>query len=169
MAKPRPKFEASQQRPLIAALYLKGCPQSEIAAQLNLTQATVSRDLKLIQEQWRQSAISDMGEVKQRELEKIDLIEYEAWQAWLRSQADAISETTFGNSDKPNIKSSRNQYGDPRFLAQIERCIELRCKILGINAPTKIEVNWQQELENQGIDASAIFNRLVEYIATSDS
>lgn len=166
MAKPRPKFEASQQRPLIAALYLKGCPQSEIAAQLNLTQATVSRDLKLIQEQWRQSAISDMGEVKQRELEKIDLIEYEAWQAWLRSQADAITTNEFDGNKSTNTK---NQYGDPRFLAQIERCIELRCKILGINAPTKIEVNWQQELENQGIDASAIFNRLVEYIATSDS
>lgn len=146
MAKPRQPLEASKHRPLIAALYLKGFTQAAIGEQLGISHATVSRDLKLIQEHWRQSAISDMNDAKQRELEKIDVLEYEAWQAWLRSQADAVSKTTFGNSEKPNIKSSRNQYGDPRFLAIVDKCIERRCKILGIEAPVKTDNHLDGEL-----------------------
>lgn len=135
-----------------------------IGDQLGIDKSTVSRDLKFIQEQWRQSAITDMNEVKQRELEKIDLIEYEAWQAWLRSQTDAITTNEF---DGNKSTSKKNQYGDPRFLAQIERCIELRCKILGINAPEKIEViDWQGKLESHGYDASAIYNQLIALIAS---
>ena len=37
-------------------------------------------------------------------------------------------------------KTSMGQAGDPRFLAGVQWCIERRCKIIGIDAPTKSEL-----------------------------
>lgn len=151
MAKPIPrtKIQASQHRPLIASMYLKGYNQYEIADQLGITQATVSRDLKLIQEQWRQSAVHDMDQAKQRELERIDVLELEAWNAWLRSQQNAETETVtdVGIGDKPvTRRESKGQTGNAQYLSVVQWCIAQRCKILGIEAPVKQDVQGSLDI-----------------------
>lgn len=152
MAKPIPrtKTQASQHRPLVAALYLKGYTQLEIGEQLGISQMTVSRDLKLLQEMWRQSAVNDIETAKHRELEKIDVLESEAWNAWLRSQADAETETItdVGMGDKPITKRERKgQTGNAQYLATVQWCIAQRCKILGIEAPAKQELAGTLEIK----------------------
>ncbi|MHC4984512.1 MAG: hypothetical protein ACYTF6_15275, partial [Planctomycetota bacterium] len=38
-------------------------------------------------------------------------------------------------------KARKGQAGDPRFLAGVQWCIERRCKILGLDAPTKAQAS----------------------------
>lgn len=160
MAKPGPKrnnAEIARDRRLIAHLYLNvKLSQAEIADELNrredvgytLTQQMVSYDLGVLEDEWMQSGLMDLNEAKARELARIDRLEVEYWEAWLRSCEDAetITERGKGARDEPKPVSfektiqRKGQAGDPRFLAGIQWCIEQRCKILGLHAPQRSDI-----------------------------
>jgi hypothetical protein len=144
----RSKSQRLRDRRLIASLYLKGEYQSDIAAQLGISQGQVSKEIAVLHDDWRASALIDINEAKARELAKIDTLELEYWTAWKRSQEDAESEITKlqgGSTDAPSKleKQTRRegQSGNPAFLAGIQWCINKRCEILGVNAPIKQEIN----------------------------
>jgi hypothetical protein len=152
------KTEIAIRRQKIAAAYLRGSTQVDIATESGVDQATVSRDLKALRAAWMKSALIDINEAKARELAKIDALELVYWQAWERSQLDAESEITKmqGTPPKPNEtspapakletqKKREGQSGNPAFLSGIQWCINKRCEIIGVNAPVKSEV------ENKGI------------------
>jgi hypothetical protein len=98
----------------------------------------------------------DFNEAKARELAKIDKLEREYYAGWRRSCEDeeTTRQATKGKvvkrkdeegelvSERPAevTRTRKGQAGDPRFLAGVERCIERRCKILGIDAPTRHEI-----------------------------
>ena len=150
MAAPkRTTIQIERDRREIADLYLQGWTQSRIAEHLNnseerdytLSQQMISYDLKRIQEQWRESALIDINEVKIRELAKVDRLEREYWQAWVRSCEDAETirrEEKAGDAERI-ITTRKGQAGDPRFLNGVQWCIEQRCKIIGIEAAIKFE------------------------------
>jgi hypothetical protein len=127
------KLGIVQRRQKIADLYVQGWTQMQIAAHLDIGQTTVSHDLIEVRTEWRKSAIRDFDEARTLELQKIDRIEREAWAAWERSQKPAQSAHI---SDDPNHRQTkrhvRNQYGDPRFLELVNRCIAGRCALLGL-------------------------------------
>lgn len=132
----------------ISALYLKGKRQVDIAAELGVTQQQVSYDLKTIHKRWRESTTINLDEAKHRELDRIDLLEQTYWSAWERSLDERTKTRTERNTtgggenqvsrDKASIEKE-TLLGIPAYLAGVERCIELRCKILGINAPQRVE------------------------------
>lgn len=145
MSKPGPKRTAFQREADLVKIkdaYLRGVPQMEIAEQLGLNQSTVSRDIATIQQRWRQSVLVDVNEAKQRELERIDVLEREYWDAWNDSRGEHQRST----ASKAEGQSSRAQIvkyesaGDPRFLAGVQWCVEQRCRILGLLAAQKSEV-----------------------------
>src|SRR5258708_16828256 len=72
-----------------ADMYLKGRTQMEIARHLNVTQMTISRDLAKVEAEWREASIIEFERSRLRELQKLELIEREAWDAWQRSQNPA--------------------------------------------------------------------------------
>lgn len=151
-------------------MYLRGDLQDDIAQELNIDQSTVSRDLKALQAQWLQSALRDFDEMKVQEIAKIDNLERIYHVGWLRSQEDAETlrqEGSKGDSGKAAIdkiiKTAKGQAGDPRFLAGVERCIERRCKILGIDAPIK------HKQENLNIDLAALSTKQLERLAAGES
>jgi hypothetical protein len=122
-----------QRRQKVADLYIQGWTQMEIAAHLDVGQTTVSHDLIELRTEWRKSAVRDFDEARERELRKLDRIEKEAWAAWERSQKPAqsahINDETNQRRTKRHVK---NQYGDPRFLEVVNRCIAARCALLGL-------------------------------------
>lgn len=141
------RTEIAIRRQKIAAAYLRGTTQIEIAAELEVDQATVSRDLKALRAEWMKSALIDINEAKARELAKIDALELEYWAAWKRSQENAEVETTKmqgSDPEKPGKlekqKRVEGQVGDPRYLQGIERCIEQRRAILGLDAPRRTDI-----------------------------
>jgi predicted transcriptional regulator len=137
--KPRTAMAVSQRRASIAELYLQGWTQSAIAEQLGISQPAVSQHLTAIHARWRASAIRDFDEARLLELQKLDRIEREAWAGWERSQKPEQSAriTGQGGSER-SVKYVRNQFGDPRFLEQIQKCIASRRALLGLDAPTRI-------------------------------
>ena len=160
MGRARNAAERARDRRRASDLYLQGWLQVDIAKELSIDQATVSRDLKAIQKEWLKSALIDFNEAKARELAKVDKLERTYWAAWERSCEDAETTTrkTKGKVTKVQIEVGREeegkvvlerpaeatrtlkgQAGDPRFLQGVERCIERRCKILGIDAPVKMD------------------------------
>lgn len=147
----------------IAALYLRGKRQVDIAAELGLSQPQVSYDLKEIHKRWRESSLVNMNEVKQRELARIDALETEYWQAWERSVGEVIRTTT-SRSDKDGNKASitkEEKAGNPAYLAGVQWCIEQRCKIFGLYEAAKISIDWRKAVEEQGVDAGDLFESMV--------
>jgi hypothetical protein len=153
-----------------AAYYLAGKTQREIAQLIGVTQAQISYDLATIRKRWRESALVDFNEAKNRELERIDHLEREARDAWERSRQPAEVEITsseqipmgegvieggrIGKIFQQRLKAQRRkegQVGDPRFLERIAWCISERCRILGLYAQdgstkTPIDIHIHQAM-----------------------
>ena len=136
---PHEELQIQHRRQRVADLYLQGWTQAAIAREVSASQATVSSDLKAIRREWRKSRIRDFDEAVQLELNKLQLLERQAWNGWQRSQEPA--ETTRVTQDaggKKAEKTVRQQQGDPRFLELIHRAIAGRRALLGLDAPTRI-------------------------------
>lgn len=127
----------------ISELYLKGKPMHEIAEIVGLSRPTVVADLKVIQVQWMTESTTALQEAKARELARLNLLETEYWSGWERSKEDAVV-VTEEESDEKGFKRKtqrKGQAGDPRFLDGVNRCVENRCKILGITLDITLNID----------------------------
>lgn len=145
MAAPRKPQVRAAELVQVAEQYLRGVPQATIAAALGIDQSTVSRDLKALQEQWAAHATALLDTHKAAELARIDGLERTYWEAWAASktykretQAGARGPDGKAQPTRASVTSEARP-GNPAFLAGVERCIALRCKLLGLNAPEKHE------------------------------
>jgi predicted transcriptional regulator len=131
----------AQRRQEVARLYVSGMSQYEIADELQVTQPTISTDLKSIQEMWRERNVAFLSAHKLLELARIDEVERNAWEAWNRSQQDAV-ETSGDLDDQKKMANvhikRKGQAGAAKFLDIVLGCIDRRCKLLGLDAPIKI-------------------------------
>ena len=143
MAKPgNQTHEIALRREQVSALYLQGLSQMKIAAEVGVSQRCVSGDLKAIQEIWLASALQDFNALRAQQLAKIDQVEYEYWQAWQRSKEQSVRKMTEQKGETKHAQVTiEDSYGDPRFLQGIERCIDQRCKLLGLHAPVRTEMS----------------------------
>ena len=165
----RTAFQRERDLAMVSQMYLRGFEQQEIVKELakdpergyTLTQQTISKDLALIKKRWIEYQVQNMSEAKARELAKIDQLEREYWRAWERSVKELkksrtgrrLSGPAAAAPDQPAKaqKESRQadtldvwkeeRYGDPRFLAGVQWCINRRIEIQGLDAPKKME--WQ--------------------------
>ena len=122
--------------------------QADIALRLNerkdinykLSQQMVSFDLRQIQKKWRRETMMVIDAYKAEQLQKLDQLELEYWAAWYKScsvrQRQRVEKSTLGGG-KVRLKKVSTSYkpvGNPRFLKGVLRCIEMRCRILGLYA-----------------------------------
>jgi hypothetical protein len=89
---------------------------------------------------------------KARELAKLDHAERRYWEAWERSIEEFRSRTIKAKGIKADQKIqakpeqaeqtiyTENRCGDPRFLDGVLKCIERRCKLLGLDVYSRTEV-----------------------------
>ena len=163
----RTHHQLQRDRQLIQAWYSRGDTQTAIAALINsgehlaegeprytLSQQTVSNDIRAIQAAWLKSSLRDFDEMRAEQLGKIDEQERRYHRGWERSCLDA---ETVVKKSKGTVKkykdektgkfvaerpaeqqqTSKGQAGNPHFLAGIDRCIDRRIKLLGLDAPVK--------------------------------
>jgi hypothetical protein len=136
-----------ERRKKVAARYLRGQTQWEIARAFEVEQATISNDLKAIHAEWLKEATLDRGEWTARELARIDEVERQAWAAWAKSQEDAEVLRAKRRGDVAETeKIIKGQSGDPCFLDIILKCIERRCGLLGLDAPKQLEFTERQSI-----------------------
>lgn len=105
----------------------------------------VFNDLRKIRGMWLESAVRDFDTMRSQELAKVDKLEATYWEAWDRSLSEfekkSVKRKTLetGGQEVSEEVAKEKRDGNPAFLAGVERCIERRCKILGLDAPAKIE------------------------------
>jgi hypothetical protein len=132
-----------ERRHRVAAMYLQGKNQYEIAALLHLTQQQISLDLQYCNRQWQAAQLEATEARKAQQLAELALLRREAWAAWVRSQAPkeitATEATEGGTTTRKASVRKEEQVGDPRFLAEIRGVIETEAKIAGTFAPTHIK------------------------------
>lgn len=127
----------------IAALRLEGFTVRAIASEIGVTHVTILRDLDTILDRWKAESVRALNEYIAVEYAKICHLETEYWAAWLRSRSDRV-QTKEATKNAPDGQTTTDETvtegrdGNPAFLAGVERCIERRCKLLGLDAPTKI-------------------------------
>ena len=150
-------------RALIASYYVKGWSQSDICNQMGLSEDRVSDDLRAIRKEWRESRIRDFDEAQAQELAKIDRLEREAWDAWERSQRDRETSTTEqaqGMNARQRVQfRKQGQTGNQSYLTTVQWCIDRRCKLLGLDAPERLNAHVLNENAPQG----TIDERMAKY------
>lgn len=132
----------------VAHMYCRGYSLVDIAKALRLSANQVNAILSGIREMWREAAVSEFSERVQLELKKLDYLETMYWEAWEQSKKAAEEVTTEeeiesereGIQRRQQRKQMRTPPGDPRFLDGVRWCIERRCQLLGLDAPTKTAV-----------------------------
>lgn len=123
----RTSTERERDRRLVAELYLTGRSIYQITDELNVRQDvayTLSSkqiwyDLDLVRKRWIKAGLCDFDKAQAQELAKVDRLEQEYWDAWR-----AVS---------PEDRTA------PAYLAGVMKCVERRCRILGLDAPKRQE------------------------------
>ena len=139
----RTKLQRQLDRETVARLTLQGWSQLDIAQFLEVDQSTVSRYLRAIQQQWKESAIRDFDLDRQRELQRLSLLEKEYWAGWQRSQEGketSVNEKLVTGKDQAGNPLGRvklatrteQKIGEATFLNGIQKVIDARCKLLGL-------------------------------------
>lgn len=129
----------------IAELTLQGVKQSEIAAQLNLSQPQIVYDLRDIKKKWQEKSTMKIEEYIAQEIAELDLIRAELWAGWQRSKVPrkntsaSIRERGDGALSEKEAKEETRD-GNPRFLENILFVQERRSRLLGLDKPFRANV-----------------------------
>ena len=161
MAAPKTKTheERLQRIAKVAEMYFQCMSMAEIGRKLGISAVQVYRDICFAREQWRTRYTDAIEKHKQNELGRIDHLELEAWKAWKRSIGNHVKRTVksgnkpgeYGGPFDEETEHSEKLAGDPRFLDIVNKCIENRRKILGLDAPvmSKVELLDSESLEEK--------------------
>ena len=138
----RTKFEREKDLLAISSMYLQGITQAEIGQRLGVSQPQISYDLRVLRKRWLQSSIVNINEVKAKELARVDHLEREYWEAWEKSKSP-IKTKGQKKVDGEVVESTvqgETGTGDPRYLSGVQWCINKRCEVLGLDAPSKTDI-----------------------------
>lgn len=105
-----------------------------------------AKKLSVWKKKKKKSSSYDLCFEKARILACLDLLECKYWEAWEKSKEDFKAEIVKvkkrkGKSDLIEKKIvTHNRCGDPRYLHGVLKCIDQRCKILGLYASARGEI-----------------------------
>ena len=152
----RTEFQIMYDRVLISEMYRKGAYQETIRDAINaryksdklevtLTRQQIGYDIKELIKEWRESAVLNIDEIKQAELEKINIIEAEMWEAWFRSKTTKeIEREKEGFNSKgeflETVVTRSYPIGETKYIDTIKWCVEMRLKLFGIMDAESIEI-----------------------------
>ncbi len=121
-----------EHRAQAAQWHKEGWSNQDIAEALGIAEYTVCRDLAFVRAQLMAKAIDNMDAKLNAELEKINLIEQEAWEQWELSKKERTTQTATKGSVNKNSLKIETRGADPRYMETIRWCSEQRAKLLGM-------------------------------------
>lgn len=158
---------------IISQLYKRGYSyraiREEVMARLDLQSyslRTVKKDIERLLSEWRETRIENMDLALQLELQRIDDLVKEAWEAWDKSKTDYERKKakqqgipggdTDGDGESNGIVTVKMEqqreeiicYGDPRYLEIIHKLLVERRKLLGLYSPEKREITGDFSFAN---------------------
>lgn len=158
-------------------LFLKGYSYRQISDLLNKRNAKmgldyaivppmrVYKDLKQLLINWKREHEENIDLYITKELSKLDKIETELWDAWERSKKRIVSKIR-----QSGLKTERSETfaGNPRYLDLVLSVQQRRAKLLGLDAPVKVDlpnVNVSVDSSAPKYDISVIPNDMLFVIA----
>ena len=115
------EVEIEARRARVASLLLAGVSdQTRIAESVGVDRSTISRDIKHIEKQWQAAAVQDIAAAKGKDLERTDRLIAGLW-------------------DK--ARGGQGRPGNERAAKMVLDLMQHRAKLLGLNAPDRIEDN----------------------------
>lgn len=162
----------------VALMRRSGKSKEEIAEYYGLLPDTVNAWIRKLKKTWQAEAVENYGGWMLEQLGRLLEARQEAIEGWKRSigkqqiitrEAKAIANPDGGETLKPQkvIIREENSPGDPRFLVAVSQIDQQLSKLLGLEAPSKVDMRQTVEghVEHGGIDyeqfaaAYAIFVR----------
>lgn len=169
---PTKRAQIAARRADVAERYLRGQSMRKIGLALGVNVATVHSDIEACRAEWRERRISATDEQIVTELAKLDELERTYWEAWERSltprnhtsQRQVNTQggvTRIGAGVSYAVQTQTvERDGNPAYLGGVERCIERRCKLLGLDAPERREIT--------GKDGGPVEAAVLDLAALSD-
>lgn len=148
-------------RALIAARMTEGKSDDDIGEEVGLSSKVIETERKLMTTQWLKPLSEENLDIwRRKELDKLDALEAEYWDAWYRSKADREINAEIdrqSGTKKTQVKSKRriSQVGVAEYLKGIKDCMQRRAELLGLDAATKIEAEVAPEVKRL-FDSEAI-------------
>ena len=148
--KARSRAQLARDRRLGSKLYLEGKDREQIAEILNVSPATVSRDLKQTVKKWDAASAVDILVRREQVNDVLRLVEDELWEAHKRSKNNAKiraeGDKEQGIEAKP---ASILDYSVPtRYLEKILKVAGRRARLYGLDAPKKVKLSGTVGLGN---------------------
>lgn len=144
----------------VADLYATGWRQADIAEHLGMTTERVSKTIVKVRQRWLENQTMDFAVRQAVELEKLDRLESELWEAWEKSKkglkkkisSDLLRSTPRGDqTERLSATEELDQPGEVKYLELIAKIVAQRCKILGLDAPTVIQHTGEIALNSYSI------------------
>jgi transposase len=123
-----------ERRAQVAQLLTRHHTYREMAQQLGVSHSTIGEDVKVIRERWRERACTDYADLLAEEMAKLDLLEREILPKALSG----------GPEGGVNLRAV------DRVLAIRDR----RARMLGLDAPSKVEAVLKVELIVRALEAT---------------
>lgn len=125
---------------------IKGMSKKALAAKYELSTSGITDVIEKARDAWKEYRIDDYDLMLTIELERIKVIEDEAWDAWNKSKEPLITQTrrTEKGDDEATAQKvideikKQQRHPDPRYLDRMSWCIEQRLRIMGAYAPDKV-------------------------------
>lgn len=134
-------------------LFLRGYTYREITEALNrnlsergvgytITLTMVYYDLQQCLIEWKRERLDTIDEYVTQELRKLDKMEQQAWEAWEASKTGK-QRRKIGKANSRltcNEVTTETSPGNPKFLDVLLNIQQRRAKMLGFDAPLKVEI-----------------------------
>ena len=128
--------EALMRRVLLMDLRVKGMSDPhEIADELKVDVSTIYKDLKVLDDWFKEQAVEQIAVLKGQDLVRIEKAIGYLWPKVQKGQVTAI-----------------------RALVEL---LQRRARLLGLDAPTNLNLSWEVEAKAQGIDPDTFFQVVV--------
>ena len=147
---PRARIRTREVRAL--ELTVIGWSQHQIAADLGISQAAVSKLLKRIETRLLRELVETLQRQKARHALRLEHLFAEAMGAWEHSKADTTrrrQRKTQGGLAGAGATVAEvvveNQHGDPRYLDEARKALADHRKLWGLDAPQKVDLHASRD------------------------
>lgn len=170
---------------LAAKLFLRGYTYRDITSLLNkdikdrgldykLDSTQVFKDIKKEMVEWKRESLESIDKYMDKELRKLDALEVEAWEGWEKSKQGKQRDKKRSSARPKKVlleeekttdyfgyeeKTVEMSAGNPRFIEVILNIHQRRAKLLGLEAPIKVDIpgySKDAETEKPKYDIDAI-------------
>lgn len=158
-------------------LTVLGWSQHQIAADLGVSQAAVSKILTRVELRVLRELTARVERQKARQTLRLEHIFAEAMRAWDQSKADTTRRRQRKSDGPGGVGATvaeivvENQHGDPRYLEEARKALADHRKLWGLDAPQKIDVGARRNLYD-GMTEGALRDELAKQtrlLAAGDS